>query len=749
MTVPKYKQCIIVGLSVALIGLIASVLPPVVGWEEYIGLNILYNIRGPRVPPSDVVVVCIDESTVQQLKLPNDLKQWSRSVHARVTEVLSREGAKAVAFDMLFDEARSGSGDGQFAEAIKRAGNVTLCGYMKTISSSPLPFRERKKESINIEKVLFPIPPLKDSAAALAAFPLPKVPIQVNQLWTFKTDAGDLPTLPVVAFQVFALDYYEDWIALLGKYSSDSKVLPQTKSDLLARQNIQNTIQATREIFQTDRKLEGRLKNEIRNLNQHKDAQKIAALTTFVSLYSGPESRFLNFYGPPGTIETLTYYEVLSGRSDVQRFKGKAAFIGMSAEGIRPGERDELYTVFSQETGSNLSGVEIAATAFANILENTFIKPLEFEALLLLVLAWGMALGFISRFLPVAAAIPVIIAVSAAYFGTAYYQFREAHAWYPLVTPILIQAPLAMIFGGVWGYGTVYRERENIRKVSRYYLPEEVIHESARNMADLKARSKTIYGVLLHADIEQYTKFADGRPSQEVMNILNQYCENLFGPVQKNGGMISDFIGDAMVAFWDAGDSGRVDPQVGSQACRAALEIIKNVARFNDESDVQLPIRIGLHAGSITKGNVGAFDHLERRLVGSSVNETTRLDGLNKLLGTRIAVSEQVVPGAGDFFIRPLGNFVMVGVSRPISVHELIGPKEEISDAQKIACGHFEKGLSDFMERCWEEAETSFMEVLKLNGKDGPASYYLGLCRSYKADPPAEGWDGSVVLRAK
>jgi len=393
--------------------------------------------------------------------------------------------------------------------------------------------------------------------------------------------------------------------------------------------------------------------------------------------------------------------------------------------------------------------VEIAATAFANILENTFIRPLEFEALLLLILVWGMALGFISRFLPVAAAIPVIIAVSAAYFGTAYYQFREAHAWYPLVTPILIQAPLAMIFGGVWDYRTVYRERENIRKVSRYYLPEEVIHESARNMADLKARSKTIYGVLLHADIEQYTKFADGRPSQEVMNILNQYCENLFGPVQKNGGMISDFIGDAMVAFWDTGESDKVDPQVGSQACRAALEITKNVAKFNAESDVHLPIRIGLHAGSITKGNVGAFDHLERRLVGSSVNETTRLDGLNKLLGTRIAVSEQAVSVAGDFFTRPLGNFVMVGISRPIAVHELIGPKEEISDAQNTACELFKKGLSGFHERRWEEAEKIFAEVLKLNGSDGPASYYSGLCRAYKLNPPSEDWDGSVTMSVK
>jgi adenylate cyclase len=91
----------------------------------------------------------------------------------------------------------------------------------------------------------------------------------------------------------------------------------------------------------------------------------------------------------------------------------------------------------------------------------------------------------------------------------------------------------------------------------------------------------------------------------------------------------------------------------------------------------------------------------------------------------------------------------MVGISRPIAVHELIGPKEEISDAQNTACELFKKGLSGFQERRWEEAEKIFAEVLKLNGSDGPASYYSGLCRTYKLNPPSEDWDGSVTMSVK
>jgi adenylate cyclase len=156
-----------------------------------------------------------------------------------------------IAFDLIFDETKSAEEDQLFSEVIRKANNVVLGEYIKR-EKIPLSGKgESQGGSLDIEKLVAPIPPLAKAAVALAPFPLPKIPIRVNQYWTFKTEAGDTPTLPVVVFQVYAMGVYDEFIHLLEKVSpSQAKKLPYDKEIIITSRNIENVIREIRSLFE-------------------------------------------------------------------------------------------------------------------------------------------------------------------------------------------------------------------------------------------------------------------------------------------------------------------------------------------------------------------------------------------------------------------------------------------------------------------------------------------------------------------
>src|SRR5919204_2194953 len=120
------SKAVMLGILTGVVGLLVSLLPFGFELEESVGLDILFKLRGIRQPPSDVVIVSIDNASAVHLNLPIDLKKWPRALHARLTENLTRAGAAVIAFDLMFDEACLATDDDAFAEAMRQARNVVL-----------------------------------------------------------------------------------------------------------------------------------------------------------------------------------------------------------------------------------------------------------------------------------------------------------------------------------------------------------------------------------------------------------------------------------------------------------------------------------------------------------------------------------------------------------------------------------------------------------------------------------------------
>src|ERR1043166_1363544 len=364
------KTCLF-GFLVGLFGVVISFFPLIHQTEKDSGLGMLFKLRGAIQVPSDVVVISIDRESseyfrkTERLKISENPSQWPRSLHARLVKKLTVAGARVIVFDVYFTEQRSAKEDNLFAEALKKARNVILA---KSLQREDLPAGSGSSEldTHKIVKTLRPIPALAQAAIATAPFVLPRVPIKVHQYWTFEIEyqdgyrtitAGDAPTFPVVALQIYALPVYGEFVSLFesvrpdqaGKLPIDALAAIQAKGAVRFMKDI-------RAIFESDPSLGEKM---LRQLNQTAAASRDPAqkrlLKSLIELYGGSNQRYINFYGPPRTMQTVSFHEALEGSKvsgTVQNvdFRDKAVFIGLSE--TKPTESgDTFHTVFSQANG--------------------------------------------------------------------------------------------------------------------------------------------------------------------------------------------------------------------------------------------------------------------------------------------------------------------------------------------------------------------------------------------------------------
>jgi adenylate cyclase len=732
-------------------GLIVTLLPVGSILEEDIGLDILFKLRGARKAPKEVVVVAIDKSSADNLNLSERPEKWPRSVHATLVENLVRAQASVIVFDVSFLEAGSASDDRIFAESLRKAKTVVLCECLKVEKIA----LGGEKGEVDVIKEVLPTDQLSHAAAATAPFALPRTPVKLNQYWTFKTAAGNKPTVPVVAFQLFTMPVYNMFVSLLSRANPrEFEQLPKSAEAVISNRRVAQVIHSIREIFEDNKETAERMTAELERIRPLLWSQsEYRMLKSLIRLYqSAQDSQYLNFYGPPLTIETIPYREIINMQKSStaeERFnlKGKAVFIGRSAFSLTE-QSESFYTVFSRKEGFDISGVEIAATAFANLFEGTTVRPLPAVNRIFLIALCGMILGILCRYIPGHISPFIVAALSVGYLLTAVSFFEINAMWLPVVIPVFFQPTLSIFGNAAWRYFETKTEHQKISQTFGYYLPADVVNEVAEGIEKIKASEKFVYGICLSTDAEHYTALAERMQPNKLKEFMNNYYRAIFGPVRKYGGNISNVVGDSMLAIWVKQE--QTDDVVCNGACCAAFEIESALNDFNRSSaEVELPTRIGIHAGEISIGSIGAFDHYEYRPLGDTVNTTTRVEGLNKHLGTHKLATWEVVAKGHDVLTRKVGKFILKGKKNPSTVFELVCPNEEATEEQRTVCRLFEEALDAFKSRDWNEAIVKFGDIDKRSGGDGPSQFYIRLCEEFRENPPAEDWKGEIVMEKK
>lgn len=744
----RLTKVLLVGLVTGLLGIGVSLTPLGLSLEERFGLPLLFFLRGAVKVPPDVLVIALDKESADRFGLPPEPARWPRSLQASLVRRLHEGGAAVIAFDVVFEEPRPEEQDAALEDAIQQAGNVVLCEYVKQDLVAVGLEGGYSAGSLALRRIVGPLPRFARSALALAPFPLPKVPVSVSQYWLSKPELGDTPTLPVVTFQVFGIRVYDRFLELLRSLRpEEADKLPQNREQLIGDRAVAALIRALRALFARDPRLLEEMEWAIKaqtgwEIRAEEDSRLLRSL---IRMYAAPESRYLNFYGPPGSLPTLPIHRIIQPEDAhlPVALKGKAVFIGVSHHRTADQE-DDFFTVFSKESGIDLTGVEIGATAFANLLEDRPVQPLPVAAHLGLVLVWGMLSGALCYRLRTRFAIPVLSALCVAALLLAVQALKESALWAPVVVTLGIQSPFAFWHGLFWRHRDVVRERRNIQEAFGYFLPKSIVSQLAEDVANLRSQPHIASGVCLCTDGEQYATLAERCSPKELIGFLNDYYETIFPVVQHHDGRVSDIVGDSMLAVWTGAAPSAL---LRERACLAALDIARAVETFNaSHGSMRLPTRIGLSFGEMSFGHVGGAGHFEYRPVGDTVNVSSRIEGLNKALGTKILAAGEVLGGVEGLKTRELGSFVLAGKSKPVTIHELLCRSEETGALVHDLCGLFGRGLEAYRVRDWEGAGRWFRKVLGLHDGDGPARFYIALCEGFQARPPDGAWDGSIRM---
>ena len=706
------KACIL-GLAIAAVGIVLAATPP--GWalEEDFGLAWLFTFRGSIEVPPEVIVVGIDRESSRELGLDSDTSTWPRSIHAHLIDNLVKHGASVIVLDLTFTESRSLGEDGALAAAIARAKRVVLLEHIR-----------RETVPILMDRLVSPIPQFSDAAMGLGPFPLEKVDGWVNQFWAFKDVGGEVSTLPVVALQIHALQILDDFVALLkqaGFRRLDS--LPESRADLSKAEDVRELMGVLRLEFTETPQMSIRLLNAL-EADQGLTDREQRLLTALVKLYAGADSHYLNFYGPPATIRRISYDDALGdpGRRDSPSdVDGKVVFVGAS-ELASAEQEDDFSTVFGREDGVDLTGVEIAATAFANLLTDRTIQRrlgLHLSTLLL----FGGLVGTLAYLLPGLRAVTAVFVVGALYyFGIGQWLFSWYDLWVPVVIPLMVQLPMALFLGLFSQYLTAKREEERLRR----WVPEKVLYVPEAGPA---------FGTCLLTDIQGSRALSSRLSDPEYNSLMESYYDEIVPPVVRNGGRVWDVFGDGMMCLFAAKEP---EKSLRLSTCLSALEILEEVDLFNqlqDESK-RVPTRIGLHAGWMELGG---------KTLGDVGNTVSSIEGLNKQLSTRILASQAAVGDLDRLLLRRLGSFILPGKSDPLAISEVMGLRESTSESDRQLCEQFAAALREFESTRWSEATKMYEAILLTHPKDGPSRFYLQLCRKYCKDGPPSGDEPSVI----
>ena len=745
MKIPR--SSLIIALLVGSVSAMLAWIPGIVSLEQEIGLRWLSQLRGPVAPPHEVIVITMSGRAATNILLPRAAEQfhrcedirigngspahvalpslparWPRCLHTRLVEKLIRSRATTVVFDVLFRERPPPSGtaidfnaeqDIGLGSAMQRARQVLIAQKINAGGNE-----ENQERLVALAQAI--------DNGALGAAPFPVVNSadkRFDQFLVFKESGWATPSLPILAVQAYTLDVYPMFRRLLHQLApAHATYLPVDVEEIRNGGRLQATVLLIRQIFLADATLAQRMHQTLEKDSSASDSHAKAQIDSLIDLYSGEHVRFINFFGPAGTVRSIGFDQALGLSDDdaMSLFNGKAVFVGYSELGEAE-QVEHFHTVYSTASGKDLSGVEIAATAFANLLHRTTITPAARPSWTAIAFGAGMIAAMLSLLLSYRASFPLVGILASAYGATVLFLFSRYAVWYPLVVPMFVAAPLGAGSGILWNYHIARRQRDRIRWAFTQFIPVDVVAALEKNAEPLGNAPELLECACVATDAANFTGLAETLSPEELAAFLNEYFEALFRPVAKYGGFVSDVVGDALLAIWPH----RL-PDTRMRVCNALLEMHDAARRFQERAaSGGLATRIGVDWGRVALGTLGAHGHYEYRAVGDPVNTAHRIQDLNKQLGTQTLISRPTLEGTEGLLLRDAGLFLLRGKKLPVHLFELVGRLNDASTAQVRLCERFGEALHLLQTGPRSDAINALRAIVMEFPEDRLAAYYV------------------------
>ena len=257
---------------------------------------------------------------------------------------------------------------------------------------------------------------------------------------------------------------------------------------------------------------------------------------------------------------------------------------------------------------------------------------------------------------------------------------------------------------------------------------------------------------VLFSDIRSFTTISEQLGPQGTVAFLNEYFTLMVDCIQREGGMLDKFIGDAIMAGFGVPVPHEDDVD---RAVRASVAMLKALKEWNTrraaEGKPPVDIGVGLNTDSVVSGTIGSKKRMDYTMIGDGVNLASRLESACKQYGAHILVSELTVKGLrGTYRMREIDLVIVKGKTRPVAIYEILDyHSDETYPRLSDALGYFRDGLEKYRARDFAAAAELFARVAAINPADKAAELYLGRCAQLQADPPPADWQGVWVMDSK
>lgn len=446
----------------------------------------------------------------------------------------------------------------------------------------------------------------------------------------------------------------------------------------------------------------------------------------------------------------LPAWEVLAGETDPDELAGAIVFVGTSAMGLGDIRATPLERA--------VPGVEVHAQIAEQILTGAYlVQPAwggraEFTlfilfSVLICIASWRKRIGWAGLFLLTG---EVIL------FGgsMAAFSYRDL-----LIDPVLPGAGLAVVLGtvGAIGYAGAVAERRRVRSAFNRYLAPAAIDRLVMDPTQLKLGGEMRTMTFMFSDIRGFTTISERLEPEYLTQFINSFLTPMTNAILETGGTIDKYMGDCIMAFWNAPLD---DPDHAGSACRAALLMLRELDKLNAELDATMPgmklaIGIGINSGPCCVGNLGSEYRFDYSVLGNDVNIASRLEGQSKAYAVTTLVGENSRMLAPDFAMLQLDQITVKGKTVPVTVWGLLGDESLKSAPEFVELGkNHDQMLSAYRGQEWELAS----RLSQTLGKSAIAirlglvdlyQLYAERIATYAATPPGAEWDGVYVALSK
>ncbi len=433
--------------------------------------------------------------------------------------------------------------------------------------------------------------------------------------------------------------------------------------------------------------------------------------------------------------------DVLAGKTDKGVLENRVVLVGSTA----PGLADLRVTPFS----GAFPGVEIHAHMIAGMLDGDtgYTPPWAKDAVLAVILVAGLLLAIALPLIGPVYGFGLTALLLAGLAGGQYSAWQQ-HWILPAAGPLLAVLGL-YVLSTAYGFLAETRNKRQITKLFGQYVPPELADEMSRDPTHYSMEGQSREMTVLFSDIRGFTNFSEKLPPTELAEVLNSYLSTMTAIVQKNKGTIDKYIGDAVMAFWNA----PLDmPNHAEAAVQTALDMQAALPALNEQFAAHnwphVKIGVGVNSGRMSVGNMGSSFRMSYTVMGDAVNLGSRLEGITKQYGVGILATQTTVDADSRHVFMKIDDVRVKGKEEPVAIYEPLGLKESVDSAEINRAQRFEQAFSAYQQQQWDQAET-LLRALNTESPRALYDIYLERIAHFRETPPPENWDGVFVYTTK